>query len=94
MPSENRGGKEENGGTKITLPARRRTFCFSSFVPLTARVICAINHLRRIGDLRSWRIHPPYEERSLNIDKERFIPFIVMGFAAVLALIPAILYTH
>jgi len=41
------------------------------------------------------RIQPPYKERSLkslNINKERFIPFVIMGFASVIALIPAILY--
>jgi hypothetical protein len=29
----------------------------------------------------------------LNIDRERLIQFFVIGFAAALALIPAILYT-
>ena len=37
-------------------------------------------------------VESPHKERRLNIDKERFIPFIIMGLAAALALIPAILF--
>lgn len=36
----------------------------------------------------------PFKEKRLNIDRERFIPFIIMGLAAALALIPVILFAQ
>jgi len=63
--------------------------------PLDALLeLCDISAPLRTRKSRSQRIIPPHKEKSLKVDKERFIQFIVMGFASVIALIPAILYTR
>ena len=36
----------------------------------------------------------PEQENLLSVDKERLIPFIIMGLAAALAVLPAILYAQ
>ena len=60
-------------------------FTVQRYFPLTCCSNCAINHGREISNVYR-------EEIRLEIDKQKLVPFAIIGFVAMLALLPAILH--
>jgi hypothetical protein len=69
---------------RTPIPPNPHTF-FPPLTPLTCCSNCAINHGRETSNVYR-------EEIRLEIDKQKLVPFAIIGLVAMLALLPAILH--